>query len=83
MSQFRYTCSECDTEYISKDDKLIYCDSEECINKDNKLSGPYSHELKTIGFKAFMNGDIETEDTCAESDNIITYKFSEFMRGNK
>jgi hypothetical protein len=41
MKNFFYSCSECDAEYFSNDDKLKYCDSEECINKNNKLSGPY------------------------------------------
>lgn len=41
MEEYKYYCDKCGSEYLSKDSKLVYCDSEKCLDQDVKLKGPY------------------------------------------
>ena len=41
---YRYSCYQCDAEYISEDSTLKYCNSETCVDKDIKLYGPYFYD---------------------------------------
>ncbi|MGE6379572.1 hypothetical protein [Peribacillus muralis] len=45
---YKYICIECDAEYTSEDQNLRYCDSDECLNKDNRLNGPFLVDTPTI-----------------------------------
>lgn len=35
---FKYSCIECGAEFQSEGEKLIYCDSEKCLDKDHRLT---------------------------------------------
>lgn len=43
---YKYNCSKCGNEYISNESTHKYCDTDQCVDKDVLIHGPYYIEVE-------------------------------------